>query len=195
MKQILIIISILLLSSPLFGQETGVLFLHETSSGLVWKIYGDEGINPKYKGEIKNREPNGRGIKIYPNGYKMEGRFKDGYLNGQGKVTKPDGRKYIAELKNGSPNGIGTEYFPGLGKYNGEWEKGLPNGKGEFIYTNGGNYIGGWKDGKWNGQGKFTAPDGRMFIGESRNNVKWNGIWYDKYGNIIGKKVNGVPNY
>jgi len=34
MKHLLIIISFLLLSSPLFGQETGVLYQYETSSGL-----------------------------------------------------------------------------------------------------------------------------------------------------------------
>jgi len=34
MKHILVLISILLLSCPLFGQETGVLYYWETSSGL-----------------------------------------------------------------------------------------------------------------------------------------------------------------
>jgi hypothetical protein len=37
MKHPLIILSILLLSSPLFGQETGVLYQYETSSGFVWE--------------------------------------------------------------------------------------------------------------------------------------------------------------
>jgi len=35
MKHLLILlVSILLLSSPLFGQETGVLYQYETSSGI-----------------------------------------------------------------------------------------------------------------------------------------------------------------
>jgi len=41
MKHLLIIlISILLLSSPLFGQETGVLYQYETSFGIqeIWNM-------------------------------------------------------------------------------------------------------------------------------------------------------------
>ena len=54
MKLLLIILSFLLLSSPLFGQETGVLFQYETSSGFVLKSFGDGKVQPKYKGKIKN---------------------------------------------------------------------------------------------------------------------------------------------
>ena len=58
MKHLLILlISILLLSSPLFGQETGVLYQYETSSGLVWKTFGNEKLQPKYEGEITNGNP------------------------------------------------------------------------------------------------------------------------------------------
>ena len=54
MKHLLILlISILLLSSPLFGQETGVLYRYETSTGEVWKTFGDGKVQPKYKGEIR----------------------------------------------------------------------------------------------------------------------------------------------
>ena len=57
MKHLLIILSILLLSSPVIGQETGVLYLYETSSGLVWKTFGNEKFQPKYEGEITNENP------------------------------------------------------------------------------------------------------------------------------------------
>ena len=60
MKHQLLILSFLLLFSPLFGQETGVLYLYETSSGKKWKTFGDSKVQPKYKGEIKNGgEPDG----------------------------------------------------------------------------------------------------------------------------------------
>jgi len=52
MKQTLIILSILLLSFPLFGQETGVLYQYETSSGIKWKTFGDGTVQPKYEGKI-----------------------------------------------------------------------------------------------------------------------------------------------
>jgi len=41
MKHLLILLSLLLLSSPVIGQETGVLFQYETSSGIQWKTFGD----------------------------------------------------------------------------------------------------------------------------------------------------------
>ena len=67
MKHLLIIlISIVLLSSPVIGQETGVLYLYETSSGFVLKSFGDGKVQPKYKGEITNGKPNGFGVFTYP---------------------------------------------------------------------------------------------------------------------------------
>jgi len=58
MKHLLILlISILLLSSPVIGEETGVLYQYETSSGLVWKTFGNEKLQPKYEGEITNGNP------------------------------------------------------------------------------------------------------------------------------------------
>ena len=58
MKHLLItLISILLLSSPVIGQETNVLYQYETSSGLVWKTFGNEKLQPKYEGKITNMKP------------------------------------------------------------------------------------------------------------------------------------------
>ena len=71
MKHLLIIlISILLLSSPVIGQETGVLYQYETSTGIKWKTFGDEKVQPKYEGEVSNGKPNGFGVLTYPYGEK-----------------------------------------------------------------------------------------------------------------------------
>jgi len=55
-KYILIILSILLLSSPLFGYRSGehTLFWLETSSGNMWKGFEDKVTHPQYKGDVKN---------------------------------------------------------------------------------------------------------------------------------------------
>ena len=83
MKHILIIlISFLLLSSPLFGQETGVLYQYETSSDFVWKTFGNEKLQPKYEGEITNGKPDGFGFMTYPYGEKS--------VVGEWKYPKPD---------------------------------------------------------------------------------------------------------
>ena len=76
MKYILIILSILLLSSPLFGQETGVLCQYETSSGFVWKSVGSEKLQPKYEGQVENGKPNGQGTYTFSDGNKGVGGFR-----------------------------------------------------------------------------------------------------------------------
>ena len=54
MKHILILLSVLLLSSPLFGNPKGghTLYRWETSSGLVWKGFGDKETQDQYKGDL-----------------------------------------------------------------------------------------------------------------------------------------------
>ena len=69
MKYLLIILSILLLSSPVIGDnhKGETLYLWETSSGEVWKGFGDKETHPIYKGDVENGKPNGLGFLIFPN--------------------------------------------------------------------------------------------------------------------------------
>ena len=100
MKHLLIILSILLLSSPVIGQETGVLYLYETSSGKKWKTFGDGKVQPKYKGEIKNGKMDGLGVLTYPYGEKsVVGEWKNG-KEWDTKHTKKDGTP-IGKFENG----------------------------------------------------------------------------------------------
>ena len=141
----IILISILLLSFPLYGQETGVLFLSLENGELVYYEEGDDDNEGKYVGEIDNGEPNGQGTFIWS-----------------------DGTKYVGEYKNGLPNGHGTE-----------------------TWSDGSKYVGEFKDGKYHGQGTITWSDGTKYVGEYKDNKRWNGIYYDQYGNIRRKTVNG----
>ena len=77
MRHILIIFtfSLLLLTSPVFGQSS------------------------KYEGEIKNGLPNGQGTYSFPNGDKYVGEWKDGKKNGLGTLTWSKGNKYVGEYK------------------------------------------------------------------------------------------------
>ena len=81
MKHLLILlISILLLSSPLFGDnhKGETLYLWKISSGVQWKGFGEKQTNPIYKGQVENGEPNGQGTYNYSDGDKYEGEWKDG---------------------------------------------------------------------------------------------------------------------
>ena len=104
MKLLLITLSILLTSSPLFGQETGVLYLWENGT--------------KYMGEWKDGKRHGQGNMTYHDGRKYVGEWKDGGKNGQGTFTSPDGEKYVGEWKDNKFHGQGTYTF-GKGEFDG----------------------------------------------------------------------------
>ena len=220
MKNLLIIlISFLLLSSPVIGEEVGVLYQYETSSGIKWKTFGDGKVQPKYKGEIKNGIMDGLGVLTYPYGEKsVVGEWKNG-KEWNTKHTKKDGTP-IGKFENGEYIwGVlyeGVRYSDGLGYgwyeeklkgknrlwgiYRGDIKNRLPNGSGEISYvdsfSDGETYVGSWKDGELI-NGTYTYYGGRKFVGEFKYDrvidvpFPWNGTTYDKNGNIKGKYVNG----
>ena len=124
MKHLLILLSLLFLSSPLFGQskKTSVLFQREVNGKFKWFENGDEDKDRKYVGEIKNGKPNGLGTITYPDGFKYLGKYNDGKLKNVWKIfTFPNGRKYVGEWKDGKRNGQGTITTTDRGKFVGEW--------------------------------------------------------------------------
>ena len=115
-KHLLLILSLLLLSSPVIGQETGVLFLREVNDKWGWFEDGNKDKDAKYIGEFKDgffedRQPNGQGTINYTNGIKYVGEWKDGLPNGQGTITYPNVNKYVGGLKDGEKDGQGTFTF------------------------------------------------------------------------------------
>ena len=144
---LLIILSFLLLSSPVVGDnhKGKTLYAWGEYIPFVWKEFGDKETHPKYTGDVKN----------------------------------------------GKPDGQGTETFPDGSKYIGEWIGGKPTGQGTQTYYDGDKYVGLFKDGKYHGQGTYTFSYGGKFVGEFKDDNRWNGIRYDKNGNIIYKFVNG----
>ena len=117
MKYILILISILLLSSPLFGQskKSGLLYIWENGS--------------RYVGEWKDGKKHGQGTYTYGKGKgegdKYVGEFKDGKKHGQGTYIKTEGRKYVGEWKDGE-----------------RWNGTLYDKEGKII----GKFMNGWFD-------------------------------------------------
>ena len=112
-----------------------------------WYKTGNEEEDYKYVGEIKNGEPNGRGVStnnFYPR-VKYVGEWKDGKEHGQGTLTYTDRRKYVGEWKNGKYDGQGTYTWSNGEKYVGEWKEGVrrngtsydENGNLKVRYVNG----------------------------------------------------------
>ncbi len=110
LKHLLIIfISLLLLSSPVFGDNHKGETLYGWGKTLpyVWKGFGDKKTHPMYHGGVENGVPSGLGILILPNGNKYVGGWEDGRRNGQGTFTTSNGSKYEGEWKNGESHGQG----------------------------------------------------------------------------------------
>ena len=117
----------LFFSSFIFAQQTGVLFQWETSSGKIWKSFGDEGTLMKYEGEIKNGKPEGLGVSsLY--GTTFFGKWHEGKKHGQGTFTFANGDKYVWEYKDDLSHGQGTYTFADGRKDVGEWENDNLNG-------------------------------------------------------------------
>ena len=70
MRHILIILSILLLSSPVIGEsKTSETFYEwETASGIQWREIGEKDFHAKYKGDVVIGRPHGVGTLVYPDG-------------------------------------------------------------------------------------------------------------------------------
>ena len=121
MKHLLIILSFLLLFSPLFGHPKGVHTFYRwknpSGDGWVWKGFGDKETQPVYKGEVENGVPNGLGFLIYPSGTKYVGSWKDGKRNGQGIETYLSGQKYEGQWRDGEIDGEGKFFYSGGSKY------------------------------------------------------------------------------
>jgi len=162
MKHILVLISILLLSSPVISQskKSGLLYIWENGS--------------RYGGEWKDGKKHGQGTytsgKGVGEGDKYVGEFKGGFKNGHGKYIWSDGDKYVGEFKDDKPNGQGTYTWSDGRKYEGEFEDGIKHGQGTWTSIEGYKYVGEWKENKsWNG--KEYDKNGNV-IGKFVNEVK-----------------------
>ena len=198
MKHLLIILSILLLTPPLFGQEVGVLYQYKSSSGLIWKTFGKGKIQPKYEGEVSKGTPDGFGVLSYPftDGKSVVGEWKVGnewnteHYNNDGKLI---GKLVIGKwiltygilcgtLKAGKTVWAEKCYAGSESKYLGDIENMKPDGQGTSNFQDGREYLGGWKDGKEHGLGTLNIPNGYSFTGEFKDG-KLNGRGTETFPN------------
>jgi len=190
MKHLLIILSFLLLSSPVIGQSSKyesvsqcviqTMKERELTGNKMFEMVKEEcerilgkvetGVKKRQKGVLFFREGNS-GFGWYEDGDEKKdrwyvGEIENGEPNGQGISTSPDGHKYVGEFKDGNEHGQGTHTFPDGSKYVGEFKDGKSHGQGTKTWTNGDMYDGEFKDGLQNGQGTYTWSDGRIYVGE-----------------------------
>ena len=173
-----------------FGQETGVLYQYETSSGIICKTSGNGNVQPKYEGEIKNGKMDGLGVLTYPYGEKnvvgewKEGKEwntkhknKDGEFIGKYKLGIWSEEKIDKKIVDNSVNKIRKGHVKITlldgNIFEGECNDGTLdrqiNGQGTYIDPSGSTYSGEWKNGEMNGQGTFTWSNGDKYVGKFKN--------------------------
>jgi len=109
LKHLLVIICVLILASPLFAEETGVLYLKKVNGKLGWFESGDDKKHWKYVGEIKKGEPHGTGV-LSRTFAKYSGEVRNGMMHGQGTFEFKNGRKRVGEFRKAKPwNVIGYD--------------------------------------------------------------------------------------
>ena len=123
---LIILISFLLLSSPVIGDnhKGETLYLWGENPDYKWMGFGDKDTHPKYQGQVKDGKPNGLGILIFLSGTKYVGSWENGEEL-EGTLTDPSGNKIVGSWKNrGYWNGtLYDTYGNILGKWvNGEIE-------------------------------------------------------------------------
>jgi hypothetical protein len=115
------------------------------------------------------------------------GEFKNRYPNGKGTLEKAD-EIYVGEFIDGLKHGKGTLTFKTerKDKYIGEFKNGQATGKGTYIYENGDKYVGEFKNMKKHGQGVYIFLDGRKMEGKFENDIKVGKfIYYSKDGKQV----------
>ena len=99
---------------------------------------------------------------------------------------------YVGEYKYGKRHGHGTTTYANGNKHIGEYKDGKKHGQGTWTHPDGSMYVGLYKDGKWHGQGTWIDFDGSKYVGEWKDHDEWQGIKYDKDGNVTATWLDGV---
>ena len=189
MKHLLtLLISVLVLSSPVIGQETGVLYQFKTTSGFIWKTFGKGKVQPKYEGEVSNGTPNGFGVLSYPFTYgkSVVGEWKVGkelntehydndgnligkWVNGKWELTYGILCRTLKDRKT-----VWSEKCNDVlgSKFVGDIENMKPNGQGTVTLPNEYTFTGGFKDGKFHGQGTQIFSNRDKYVGEFKSGEK-----------------------
>ena len=121
--------SLLLLTSTLAAQETGILYLKKVNGKIGWFESGDDQKNLKYTGEIFDGKPNGTGELSSSSG-KYSGEFKNGLMHGQVTHTYKSGKKRAGEFRKGKPWNVKSYDKNGNIEY--RWVNGIKHKKEEI---------------------------------------------------------------
>ena len=87
----------------------------------------------KYEGEIRDGQPNGKGVITFNWGDSYAGDVVNATPHGDGMMKYVDGSIYRGHFKNGQPDGRGRMDTPDGGWYEGSWVAGSRSGQGTMM--------------------------------------------------------------
>ena len=131
----------------------------QLNNGQEWISYGQH----KYRGQIKDGVPHGKGEMKWQNCSVYKGSWNNGNMNGFGIMTWPSGKRYEGEWHDGAQSGHGTMFYPNGSIYDGDFQRGMREGHGILRQPNGEYYEGNFINDKISNQGVFVDEKGNKF--------------------------------
>ena len=89
------------------------------------------------------------------------------------------------------PHGKGAMKYKEGDVYEGEFKDEKKHGQGKYSWSNGTKYEAQYKNDLVDGKGTLIHNDGTKSVGEFKDGNLWNGKYFDEFGYISGKIVNG----
>lgn len=111
---------------------------------------------------VRIRPYEGFGVKVYPNGNRLEGNWKAGKMNGWGIYRFKSGVVYRGNLEEGIFSGRGTLTRTDGTRIEGNFVKDLLEGEGVEYLADGGVFRGNFSKGRKEGIGSYYEPDGTV---------------------------------
>lgn len=119
---------------------------------LIWRLrgtasYDKHAIVSRYRGEMKDGRPSGRGELRTRDGHRYEGEWRLGRYDGQGALQMPDGASYEGAFKAGRFHGQGTLVQADNEMFVGPFVNGMKHGSGKTRLPSGATYLSSWSNG------------------------------------------------
>jgi hypothetical protein len=137
------------------GFQTIGVFKNKKVSGLAFVIYGPTDF---FFGEFVDSRRNGRGYRLYSNGFMFKGEYaNDKKVDGIVCEFSTGSEIYNGEWFNDNYHGHGTLRNPfNKSVYQGQFINGLFDGQGKILWSTGDYYEGEFRQGRQEGKGVFV---------------------------------------
>lgn len=132
----------------------------------------------RYRGEMRDGAPHGRGNLIGPESRRYVGDWKDGRYHGRGVLVADEIGRYLGQFEDGRFHGDGMLARPDGSIYQGRFARGRFDGDGRLRLANGHRYVGAFKEGRPHGFGTLFRPG-----------VEIAGIWANGCIDVKGQAV------